>query len=123
VAIASGRPTRAYLGDLTMLHDLNGLAIPAIERDRLRLQVVVANDDGGGIFATLEHANHPEAFERVFGTPVGADLASLCAGYGVLHRKVQLVDLPDALADIPHGVTVVEVAASRTNLARLHAGL
>jgi len=123
VAIASGRPTRAYLGDLTLLHDINGLAIPAIERDRLRLQIVVANDDGGGIFATLEHANHPEAFERVFGTPVGADLASLCAGYGVLHRKVQLAGLPDALADIPHGVTVVEVATSRTNLARLHAGL
>jgi len=123
VAIASGRPTRAYLGDLTLLHDINGLAIPAIERDRMRLQIVVANDDGGGIFATLEHANHPEAFERVFGTPVGADLASLCAGYGVLHRRVQLADLSDALADIPHGVTVVEVATSRTNLARLHAGL
>ncbi len=123
VAIASGRPTRAYLGDLTVLHDINGLAIPAIERDRIMLQIVVANDDGGGIFATLEHANHPEAFERVFATPVGADLGSLCHGYGILHRKVQLADLPDALADIAHGVTVVEVATSRRNLARLHANL
>ena len=123
VAIASGRPTRAYLGDLTLLHDINGLAIPAIERDRLRLQIVVANDDGGGIFATLEHAAHPEAFERVFATPVGADLASLCAGYGVFHRKVQLAELPDVLADIPSGITVVEVATSRVNLARLHTGL
>jgi 2-succinyl-5-enolpyruvyl-6-hydroxy-3-cyclohexene-1-carboxylate synthase len=123
VAIASGRPTRAYLGDLTLLHDINGLAIPEIERDRLRLQIVVANDDGGGIFATLEHASHPEAFERVFATPIGADLASLCAGYGILHRMVQLADLTDALADIPLGVTVVEVATSRSNLARLHAGL
>jgi 2-succinyl-5-enolpyruvyl-6-hydroxy-3-cyclohexene-1-carboxylate synthase len=121
VALASGLPTRAYLGDLTFLHDLNGLAIPAIERDRMRLQIVVANDDGGGIFATLEHANHPEAFERVFGTPVGADLASLCAGYGVRYRKVQLADLPDALAVITRGVTVLEVATSRANLARLHA--
>jgi 2-succinyl-5-enolpyruvyl-6-hydroxy-3-cyclohexene-1-carboxylate synthase len=121
VALASGLPTRAYLGDLTFLHDLNGLAIPAIERDRLRLQIVVANDDGGGIFATLEHANHPEAFERVFGTPVGADLASLCAGYGIVHRKVQLDDLPEALDVIRRGVTVVEVATSRANLARLHA--
>jgi 2-succinyl-5-enolpyruvyl-6-hydroxy-3-cyclohexene-1-carboxylate synthase len=83
----------------------------------------VANDDGGGIFATLEHASHPEAFERVFATPIGADLASLCAGYGILHRMVQLADLTDALADIPLGVTVVEVATSRSNLARLHAGL
>lgn len=123
VALASGLPTRAYLGDLTLLHDINGLAIPALEHDRMRLQIVVANDDGGGIFATLEHANHPEAFERVFGTPVGADLASLCAGYGAFHRKVQLADLPDALAVITRGVTVVEVATSRANLARLHAAL
>jgi 2-succinyl-5-enolpyruvyl-6-hydroxy-3-cyclohexene-1-carboxylate synthase len=123
VALASGGPTRAYLGDLTFLHDINGLAIPAIERDRMRLQIVVANDDGGGIFATLEHANHPDAFERVFGTPVGADLASLCAGYGVLHRKVPLANLPDALAVITRGVTVIEVATSRVNLARLHVSL
>lgn len=123
VAIASGRPTRAYLGDLTMLHDLNGLAIPAIERDRIRLQIVVANDDGGGIFSTLEHANHPEAFERVFATPVGPDLASLCAGYGVGHRKVRLDDLGEALTNIGQGISVVEVATSRANLARLHAAL
>ena len=123
VAVASGRATRAYLGDLTLLHDINGLAIPAIERDRLRLQIVVANDDGGGIFATLEHARHPEAFERVFGTPTGADLGSLCAGYGVDHRKVTLADLPDALEEVPVGISVVEVTTSRTRLAELHAGL
>ncbi len=121
VAVASGRPTRAYLGDLTLLHDLNGLAVPGLERDRLRLQVVVANDDGGGIFATLEHARHPEAFERVFGTPTGADLASLCAGYGVPHRMVTVGDLPAALAHVPCGVSVVEVRTSRVSLGVLHA--
>lgn len=123
VAIASGRPTRAYLGDLTLLHDLNGLAVPAQERDRLRLQIVVANDDGGGIFATLEHARHPEAFERVFGTPTGADLASLCAGYGVDHRNVALADLPAALGEIQRGISVAEVTTSRARLSDLHASL
>ena len=123
VAVASGRPTRAYLGDLTFLHDVNGLAIPPHERDRVRLQLVVANDDGGGIFATLEHAQHPEAFERVFGTPVGADIASLCAGYGISHSTVTLAELPDTLTEIPLGLSVVEVATSRANLARLHESL
>ena len=123
VAVASGRPTRAYLGDLTLLHDLNGLAVPALERQRLRLQVVIANDDGGGIFATLEHARHPDAFERVFGTPTGADLGALCAGYGVDHRKVTLSDLPAALGEVPAGISVVEVTTSRTHLAELHASL
>ena len=120
VAIGSGRPTRAYLGDLTLLHDLNGFAVPAAERDRVRLQLVVANDDGGGIFATLEHARHPEAFERVFGTPTGADLRALCRGYGIDHRHVTLAELPSALSAIPHGITVLEVTTDRTDLGVLH---
>ncbi len=123
VALASGRPTRAYLGDLTLLHDLNGLAVPGVERHRLRLQVVVANDDGGGIFATLEHARHPDAFERVFATPVGADLAALCAGYGIEHRAVTVSELPAALAEVPCGLSVVEVRTSRAALGGLHAAL
>lgn len=123
VAIACGRATRAYLGDLTFLHDLNGLAVPAVERDRVRLQVVVANDDGGGIFATLEHARHPEAFERVFGTPTGANLAELCAGYGIRHQLVDVARLDDALAEIPPGISVVEVPTSRERLGDLHARL
>jgi 2-succinyl-5-enolpyruvyl-6-hydroxy-3-cyclohexene-1-carboxylate synthase len=120
IAIGSGRPTRAYLGDLTFLHDLNGLAVPGAERDRVNLQLVVANDDGGGIFATLEHARHPEAFERVFGTPTGADLGSLCKGYGIDHRHVTLAQLPSALAEIPQGITVIEVTTDRTDLGVLH---
>lgn len=120
VAIGSGRPTRAYLGDLTFLHDLNGLAVPAAERGRVRLQLVVANDDGGGIFATLEHARHPEAFERVFGTPTGADVGSLCRGYGIDHRHVTLAELPAALAEIPPGISVVEITTDRTDLGALH---
>ena len=123
VAIGSGRPTRAYLGDLTFLHDLNGLAVPAAERDRVRLQFVVANDDGGGIFATLEHARHPDAFERVFGTPTGADLGALCQGYGIVHRHVTLAELPAALAEIPQGITVVEITTDRTDLGSLHASI
>lgn len=121
VATGSGRPTRAYVGDLTFLHDLNGLAVPAAERDRLRLQLVVANDDGGGIFATLEHARHPEAFERAFGTPTGATVSALCKGYGISHTHVALADLPAALADIPQGISVAEVATNRTDLTTLHA--
>ncbi len=121
LATGSGRPTRAYLGDLTFLHDINGLAVPAAERGRLQLQLVVANDDGGGIFATLEHARHPEIFERVFGTPTGATLRALCEGYGIQHTHVTLAELPAALADIPQGISVVEVATNRTDLATLHA--
>jgi len=39
------------------------------------------------------------------------------------HRKVTLADLPDALEEVPVGISVVEVTTSRTRLAELHAGL
>jgi 2-succinyl-5-enolpyruvyl-6-hydroxy-3-cyclohexene-1-carboxylate synthase len=54
LAAASGRPTTALIGDLTALHDLGSLIRPALER-RLDLRLVVADDDGGSIFAGLEY--------------------------------------------------------------------
>ncbi|WP_407319050.1 2-succinyl-5-enolpyruvyl-6-hydroxy-3-cyclohexene-1-carboxylic-acid synthase [Isoptericola halotolerans] len=137
-AARTGRRTRALVGDLTFLHDVGGLlhgpGEPAVDLD-----VVVVNDDGGSIFATLEHgalaAAGPTAaatFERVFGTPHGANLATLCAGYGVDHRLVEDVSsLRHALAGPSHGVRVVEVrvpradrlAESRDLTARIHAAV
>ncbi|GEK18971.1 2-succinyl-5-enolpyruvyl-6-hydroxy-3-cyclohexene-1-carboxylate synthase [Cellulomonas persica] len=109
------RRVRALVGDLTFLHDVGGLlrgpGEPAVD-----LQVVVANDDGGSIFATLEHGEPHRAavFERVFATPHGADLAALCAGYGVRHTRVVEVDaLLPALAAPGRGVSVVEVRVDR----------
>ncbi|MFV2145675.1 2-succinyl-5-enolpyruvyl-6-hydroxy-3-cyclohexene-1-carboxylic-acid synthase [Isoptericola sp. G70] len=132
----AGRRTRVLVGDLTFLHDVGGLlrgpGEPAVDLD-----VVVVNDDGGSIFATLEHgalaATGPDAastFERVFGTPHGAHLAQLCAGYGVDHQLVEDVpSLRHVLAGPSHGVRVIEVpvaraarlAESRDLTARIHA--
>ncbi|MPZ61761.1 MAG: 2-succinyl-5-enolpyruvyl-6-hydroxy-3-cyclohexene-1-carboxylic-acid synthase [Propionibacteriales bacterium] len=107
----------AYLGDLTFLHDCNGLLIGP-EEPRPDLTLVVQNDDGGSIFATVEQGapEYADAFERVFGTPVGADLSALCAATGTPYRKVDdLADLRAALARPPDGIEVVEVPVERTD--------
>ncbi|OLR90719.1 2-succinyl-5-enolpyruvyl-6-hydroxy-3-cyclohexene-1-carboxylic-acid synthase [Actinokineospora bangkokensis] len=124
VALAGGAPTYALMGDLTFLHDLNALLIGP-EEQRPDLCAVVLNDDGGGIFSLLEQgaAEHRAGFERVFGTPTGADLRSLCAGFGVPH---QLITTPAALRaalDPQPGLRVLEVRASRDRLRDLHARL
>ena len=109
------RRVRAFLGDLTFLHDVGGLLRGPLEA-QVHLQLVVANDDGGSIFATLEPGEPERAavFERVFGTPHGADLAALCAGYGVRHTRVSDVDgLLPALAAPGPGLSVVEVRVDR----------
>ncbi|MHC1562062.1 2-succinyl-5-enolpyruvyl-6-hydroxy-3-cyclohexene-1-carboxylic-acid synthase [Actinomycetospora sp. C-140] len=116
VALAHPGPTYALLGDLTFLHDTNGLLVGPDE-PRGELTVVVANDDGGGIFTTLEQGapRYSAAFERVFGTPHGTDLAALCAAHHVPHRHAEPVDLPAALAPTGRpGTRVVEVAVDRT---------
>ena len=83
LALAGDRPAYALMGDLTFLHDANGLLIGPHE-PQPDLTVVVTNDDGGGIFTLLEPGEPERAadFERVFGTPTGTDLAALCARTG-----------------------------------------
>jgi 2-succinyl-5-enolpyruvyl-6-hydroxy-3-cyclohexene-1-carboxylate synthase len=103
------------MGDLTFLHDANGLLIGP-EETRPDLTIVVPNDDGGSIFATLEQGA-PElepAFERIFGTPHHADLASLCAAYRVPHLRVtSRPELEQALAAPNGGIEVVEAVVGR----------
>jgi 2-succinyl-5-enolpyruvyl-6-hydroxy-3-cyclohexene-1-carboxylate synthase len=111
---------RCLVGDLTFLHDVGGLLVGRLE-ERPNLQVVVVDDDGGGIFGLLEHGDlgrlGPERqarFERIFGTPQNADLAALCAGYDVGHHLVDDVEhLRKALADPPPGTSVIQVRVDR----------
>jgi len=131
VALAAGRRgvrTRALLGDLTFLHDVGGLLRGPAE-PHVDLQLVVVNDDGGSIFAGLEPGGLGETsepagrtFERVFSTPHGANLAPLCAGYGVDHQLVpDVASLRHALDAPSHGVQVLEVRVPRRD--RRTAGL
>lgn len=111
------RRVRALLGDLTFLHDVGGLLRPSTETEP-DLQLVVLNDAGGSIFATLEHGAPERArtFERVFATPHTADLAALCAGYGVRHVRVSdETALAAALAAPGRGTSVVEVRIDRAD--------
>jgi len=116
--------TVALMGDLTFLHDSGGLLAGAAEQ-RPDLTIVVANDDGGGIFSLLEQGapEHSAAFERLFGTPHGADLGPLCAAHGVPHSLVTVQALGVALAACPPGLRVLEVRTQRAGLRTLHARL
>ncbi|MCK2201666.1 2-succinyl-5-enolpyruvyl-6-hydroxy-3-cyclohexene-1-carboxylic-acid synthase [Corynebacterium callunae] len=108
----------ALLGDLAFLHDVGGLLIGPYEPRPENLTIVVANDNGGGIFETLETGAPElrEKFERAFGTPHDVSLAELCAGYGVEHQEVDnLQDLILALVDSTEvsGFRVIEAHTVR----------
>lgn len=121
IGAAIGRPSStraiAYLGDVTFLHDLNALLLGPGEQ-RPDLTIVVPNDDGGSIFATLEQGAPEYAADHdlLFATPHGADLGSLCAGLGVAHRLVtDTRELRQALVETggAGGITVVEAVVGR----------
>ncbi len=122
----TGRPRQAYalLGDLTFLHDANGLVLGPSE-PRPDLCLVVVDNDGGAIFGTLEQGggDHADAFERVFGTPHGVDLPALCAATRTPCTSVTTLEgLRAALAPAP-GLRVVHVRTDRHDAVALHTQL
>jgi 2-succinyl-5-enolpyruvyl-6-hydroxy-3-cyclohexene-1-carboxylate synthase len=116
IALATERPTHALLGDLTALHDLTGLLLPDGE-PLPDLRVVVANDVGGSIFATLEPGRpaYSAAYERLFGTPHAADFAAFAAAVGCGYTRVSdATELAASLARPPRGLELVEAVIDRT---------
>jgi 2-succinyl-5-enolpyruvyl-6-hydroxy-3-cyclohexene-1-carboxylate synthase len=122
-AAAGGGPAFALLGDLAFLHDAAGLALGPDE-PRPDLCLVVVNNDGGGIFSTLEQAAFAAPFERVFGTPHGAGLGHYARAAGLPHLLLErTADLPGALGAAPGGLRMIEVRTDRAGQAALRARL
>ncbi len=124
-AIARPRTARAigYVGDVTFLHDLTALVIGPGEV-RPDLTIVVANDDGGSIFATLEQGAPERAasYDKLFGTPHGVDIGALCAAVRVPHLRVtSRPELEQVLASPNGGIEVVEAVVRRDTRRELDA--
>jgi len=83
VACATEGPVGVSIGDVALLHDSSSLA--GLARRGVDVRIVVTDNDGGGIFHYLPQASVVEAerFEKLFGTPHGADLAALGHAHGL----------------------------------------
>ncbi|TVP55450.1 MAG: 2-succinyl-5-enolpyruvyl-6-hydroxy-3-cyclohexene-1-carboxylic-acid synthase [Gemmatimonadales bacterium] len=121
--VGRGRPVTAVVGDLALIHDMNGLV--ALQASRVRLTLVVINNDGGGIFHLLPVREMEPEFTRFFATPHGLEPGRVAALHGLRHRRVSLVteaterragiaDLRDAL-DEAHGGTTSTLIEVRTD--------
>jgi 2-succinyl-5-enolpyruvyl-6-hydroxy-3-cyclohexene-1-carboxylate synthase len=115
IAVGSGRRTFAVMGDLAFLHDINGLLDTSTDVARPDLTYLVLDNDGGGIFSSLEQgAPQFEAhFETVFGTPHKRDLVEIARAHGVHAMRVaSSTDLAKALAQPDEGVRVIVIELS-----------
>ena len=104
----------AVMGDLTLCHDASSLALAAATG--AELDIIVADDEGGGIFATLEHGNAatPEAYDRWFGVAQHVNYEALAAAYGVgFARAATPSELAAVLTDPPAGPRLIHAPVER----------
>ncbi|HEX2295060.1 MAG TPA: thiamine pyrophosphate-dependent enzyme, partial [Actinomycetota bacterium] len=121
VALASDAPVLALAGDLSMLHDQNGLLLA--RSGEVDAVFVVLNNDGGGIFSFLPQAGAVPEFERTFATPHGVDFAQLARVYGCRHALLD--DAPALHAAVDDalsagGVHLIEARTDRAANVELH---
>jgi len=123
----TGAPSYALLGDLAFLYDLTGLSVAAGEPEP-DLVVVVSDNDGGGLFTSLEQGapEHATHFDRVFGTPQGRDLVAAAAALGrpaerVTTRAGLVAALERAAAAGGVRVVVADTGDRRTEASVQHA--
>lgn len=117
----SGTPTTALIGDVAALHDV--AALGELARLNTPLQVVVTNNDGGGIFSFLPQKRSgviPDGvYERHWGTPHGHSLATLATAFGLETRSVtNPVELSEALSS--RDPALIEVSTDRAANVELH---
>jgi 2-succinyl-5-enolpyruvyl-6-hydroxy-3-cyclohexene-1-carboxylate synthase len=118
---AGGGPAAALLGDLALVHDAAGLMLGPDE-PRPDLCLIVLNNDGGGIFSSLEQAAFPGPFERVFGTPHGTRVRQLADAAALPYSLLDHADqVPAVLAG--SGLRLAEVRTDRAQGAKLRAAI
>jgi 2-succinyl-5-enolpyruvyl-6-hydroxy-3-cyclohexene-1-carboxylate synthase len=124
VALSTAGPTVALCGDLSMLHDQNGLLLLGAEN--VDVTFVVVNNDGGGIFSFLPQASLPDHFEDLFGTPQGVSFSKLAELHGCSYVEIAEAEaLGPEVAEAAGrpGASIIEVKTDRDANVAVHARL
>ncbi|KAK9841086.1 hypothetical protein WJX84_008308 [Apatococcus fuscideae] len=99
-AAGLGRPVTLAIGDVSFLHDVNGLNLLRTGEADPPLTILLINNGGGSIFSFLPIADTlpADTFNRLWTTPQNVDLSSMCRAHGIPHQNVrQLEELGPAL--------------------------
>lgn len=121
VATCTNCTTVCIVGDLTFLHDQNGLW--SLNSHKAPLKIVVLNNDGGGVFHFLPVASHTDHFEQLVVMPHGIDLSGLANAHHIPHRVATshsqfAVQFADSLNH--PGPEILEVKTDRVRNAAQH---
>lgn len=116
----NGLPTYLVTGDLSLFHDLNGLAVA--KTHNLNLTIILHNNDGGGIFEYLPQKG-TKHFDYLFSTEQGLDYSGAAKLYGCGYTKITHPDeFSSVLAKVSteSGVHIIEIPINREYSRQLH---
>ena len=117
---AGGAPTVLVTGDLSFIHDMNGLLLG--RQAGISLTIVLFNNDGGGIFEYLPQKGTPY-FDYLFATPQGATFEGAAQLYGVDHEVITSYDrFNEAISESlgQEGIQILEIKTGRETSCALH---
>ncbi|RIL71318.1 2-succinyl-5-enolpyruvyl-6-hydroxy-3-cyclohexene-1-carboxylic-acid synthase [Staphylococcus devriesei] len=90
IGMAVHKNITLLIGDLAFYHDMNGLLMAKL--NDIHLNIVLLNNDGGGIFSYLPQKSLDEAyFERLFGTPTGLNFEYTALLYDFTFKRFNTV--------------------------------
>jgi 2-succinyl-5-enolpyruvyl-6-hydroxy-3-cyclohexene-1-carboxylate synthase len=81
------QPGILITGDLSLLHDTNGLLLR--QQFQGSLTILLINNNGGGIFGMLPIGQFDPPFTEFFTTPQNVNFATLCQAYQIPHQKIE----------------------------------
>ncbi|MFZ9907065.1 MAG: 2-succinyl-5-enolpyruvyl-6-hydroxy-3-cyclohexene-1-carboxylic-acid synthase [Ilumatobacteraceae bacterium] len=119
IALATRQPTTLLIGDIALLHDVNGL-IGLVSRE-IDLRIVVIDNNGGGIFSFLPQAQNLELtkFEKIFGTPHGVNLKMVAQAHQInTHEVANMSDFAEVLSQ--RGPWLARVVTDRQENVKVH---
>lgn len=106
------KPSILLVGDLTLLHDVNGLLIKNYFKGSLT--IVLINNDGGRIFEHLPVAQFGNTFEEFIATPQKFDFEKLAQCHGISYfRPSSWAIFVSLVSELPlSGIRIIEMATN-----------
>jgi 2-succinyl-5-enolpyruvyl-6-hydroxy-3-cyclohexene-1-carboxylate synthase len=106
------QPGILITGDLSLLHDTNGLLLR--QQFQGSLTILLINNNGGGIFGMLPIGQFDPPFTEFFSTPQNVDFATLCGAYQIPHQRIEswsMLQTKIAQLGVP-GITCWEISTN-----------
>ncbi|NMW20163.1 MAG: 2-succinyl-5-enolpyruvyl-6-hydroxy-3-cyclohexene-1-carboxylic-acid synthase [Chlorobiaceae bacterium] len=123
-AAGHNKPATLLIGDIAFLHDINALSL--LGNLSVPLQIIVLNNNGGGIFSFLPVSGYSDVFETHFATPQNYSIHSAAQTFGVDYACPQtngeFIEIYTAASRSNRSI-VIEIKGSRQENLQQHRAL